>query len=80
MTATISKTAKKYYLHSNDTNHDTDEKVVYFSQRPWDESGWGIWIDRNGNVDVDEESANGEKPSAHLIGILRIAARKILAK
>ena len=75
----MSKTARNYYLHDLDKNHDTGERVCYFSQNGWDDSGWGLWIDRDGNVDVDETSANGEQPSSRLLEILKIAARKQLA-
>lgn len=75
----MSKLARSYFLHAHDTNHDTGERVCYFSQRGYDDTGWGVWIDRHGNVDTDTESANGETPSGRLLAVLKIAARKHLA-
>jgi hypothetical protein len=75
--------ARKYFLHAEDTNGDAEEKCCYFCQsgRHGDpEDGWGIWIDRNGNVDVDSVSANGEMPSARIIAVLRVATRKYLSR
>ena len=74
----MSKTARNYYLHDLDKNHDTGERVCYFSERAYDESGWGIWIDKSGNVDADETSASGGRPSSRLLEILKVAARKQL--
>ena len=78
---TMSKLARKYYLHDADENHDTGERVCYFCQfgrygEP--EDGWGVWIDRKGRVDVDETSANGESPSDRILIALKNAARKHL--
>lgn len=78
----MSKLASKYYLHNIDRNHDTGASVCYFcasGQYGSPEDGWGIWIDRNGNVDVDDVSANGTLPSERLLKVLRIAARKQLS-
>lgn len=77
----MSQRAAKYFLHDHDENGDTGETCCYFCQsgrygEP--EDGWGIWIDKNGRVDVDSETANGEKPSWKLLAILTIAARKHL--
>ncbi len=80
--AKMSQRAQRYYLHDHDENHSTGEKCCYFCEtgrygEPID--GWGVWIDRNGRVDVDDVSANGEQPSASLLAVLKIAARKHLS-
>lgn len=81
MTATkmSNATARRHFLHAHDENHDTGERCCYFSERAWDESGWGIWIDRHGNVDIDTVSANGEEPSPSVLRQLITAAKKYLA-
>ncbi len=78
----MSKQAAKHFLHSHDTNHDTGELFCYFCEHgtygePSD--GWGIWIDKNGRVDVDSTSANSEQPGSKLLAVLKIAAKKHLS-
>lgn len=72
----MSKLARKYFLHADDTDFH-GRRVCYFSQTG-DEDGWGVWIDANGGIDVDVTSADGSEPSARLQRILAIAARKYL--
>lgn len=70
--------ARKYFLHDHDTNADTGTKCAYFSERPYDETGWGIWVNEDGSIDRDDTSANGELPSRRIVEACRRAAVKFL--
>lgn len=70
--------ARKHFLHDCDTHGDTGAKCCYFSERSYDESGWGFWVRADGTVDVDSESANGEKPSRRIVDACVRAAKRYL--
>jgi hypothetical protein len=71
--------ATKFFLHTNDTHHETDAKCCFFSAGD-DENGWGFWVRPDGTVDIDEESSNGELPSAKIVAACKRAAMKHLAR
>lgn len=72
--------ARQHFLHDNDTFHDTGKKCCFFSERSYDESGWGFWVRPDGTVDVDDVSSNGELPSRKIVDACVRAAVKYLAK
>lgn len=82
MTATklSNATARRYFLHANDTHGDTGKRCCYFAQRSYDESGWGFWVRTDGTVDTDSTSATGELPSSRVVDACVKAAVKYLAK
>lgn len=71
--------ARKFFLHDND-RHEDGSMCCYFSERPYDESGWGFWVRSNGEVDVDTVSANGEMPSRNVVEACKRAAVKYLSR
>lgn len=68
---------RRYFLHANDVSAD-NTPACYFSQTG-DEDGWGFWVARDGSVDVDDVSANGELPSERILAACVVAAKKRLA-
>lgn len=82
MTATklSNATARKHFLHDIDTHGDSGERCCYFSERAYDESGWGFWVRPDGTVDTDSVSATGELPSGRIVDACVRAAVKYLAK
>lgn len=74
--------ARKHFLHDIDTNHDTGNRCCYFAEHApaYDQSGWGFWVEENGEVTTDEESANGSMPNAKTVEACRKAAMKWLGK
>ncbi len=70
--------ARKHFLHDHDMNHDTGNPCCYFSERPWDESGWGFWVESDGSVITDEASANGKLPNGSVVEACKRAAVKWL--
>jgi hypothetical protein len=79
--ATLSNaTARRYFLHDQDTHGDTGKQCCFFSETGFDSNGWGFWVRPDGTVDIDTISSNGELPSARVVEACVRAAVKYLAK
>lgn len=71
--------ARKYFLHDHDT-YENRFKCCFFSERPYDESGWGFWVRPDGTVDIDKVSSNGSLPDRKTVEACIRAAVKHLAE
>lgn len=72
-------TARQHYLHDCDQD-EQGRQSCYFSERAYDESGWGFWVSPAGEVTTDDTSANGEMPAPKIIAACVRAAKKHLAR
>jgi hypothetical protein len=73
-------TARKHFLHDCDM-HDGVTRCCFFSERAYDESGWGFWVRPCGTVDVDNVSSNGLLPSTRIVqACVRAAVRHLTRK
>lgn len=80
MTKLSNATAREHFLHDCDL-HDGTVPCCYFSERPYDDTGWGFWVRPDGAVDVDYVSANGQMPSPRTVqACVRAAVRHLNRK
>jgi len=73
-------TARRYFLYTCDNGEDGESPVCFFSQHRFVESGWGFWVNRDGDVIIDTETSNGGMPSHAAAMACRRAAVKYLAQ